>query len=293
MTERRELLAYATYRLASVLAARFSDRTASYLAGCVGWVWAQLSPRRRDVVRRHLEVILGPDYPDSEIAPQVRRAFASYGRYWAESFRLPLQDPKSIAGRLHIEGIGYLEEAVRSGRGVIVALPHLGSWDFGGAWLAAAGYRPIVVVEELKPERLFWWFVALRTEMGMRVVTTGPRAASILLRELRSGGLVALVADRDIGGHGVEVEMFGHPTRIPAGPALLALRSGAALLPVAVYEADRWGRHVAVVRPPLEVGEVSSGAGRVRMLSQRLAQEFEVLISAAPEQWHVFQPNWS
>jgi KDO2-lipid IV(A) lauroyltransferase len=170
-------------------------------------------------------------------------------------------------------------------------MPHIGGFDFGGAWLAAAGYPFTVVAETLEPPELFAFFKTLREGFGMEVVGLDASAGAALTRRLRTNGLVGLVCDRDISGTGTEVEFFGYPTQIPAGPATLALRTGATLAACAVfYEGD--GMHRGVVRPPIPVERTGSLRDDVQRITQALAHEFEHLISRAPEQWHVLQANW-
>jgi KDO2-lipid IV(A) lauroyltransferase len=178
-----------------------------------------------------------------------------------------------------------------AGNGVILALPHLGGWDFGGAWFASQGYKATVVVEPLEPPELFEWFADMRRAMGLEIVPLGPDAGTAILRRLKGGGIVGLVCDRDLAGTGVEVEFFGERTTLPSGPATLALRTGAPILPAAVYFTGRDGHH-GLVRPPLAIERTGKFREDVARVTQLLADEFEGLIRAAPWQWHLFQPNW-
>ncbi|MBW3557968.1 MAG: phosphatidylinositol mannoside acyltransferase, partial [Actinobacteria bacterium] len=185
---------------------------------------------------------------------------------------------------------GHVEDALAAGNGVIMALPHLGGWDFGGAWFASAGYPATVVVEALDPPELFEWFTRLRRASGLSVVPHGPAAGGAVLRALRRNELVGLLCDRDLARTGVEVEFFGERTTLPGGPATLALRTGAALLPTAVYFEGR--RHRGVVRPPVATDRRGRLRDDVARVTQDLADELEALIRRAPEQWHLLQPNW-
>jgi KDO2-lipid IV(A) lauroyltransferase len=172
-----------------------------------------------------------------------------------------------------------------------MALPHLGGWEFAGAWLAGKGTPPTVVAEPVDPPELFEWFTSVRRAVGMTVVELGPDAGKALLRALRHNRVVCLVCDRDISGDGIEVEFFGEHTTLPAGPATLALRTGAPLLPTAVYFRPRGGHH-AVVQPPVAARREGRLRDDVERVTQALARRFEELIRAAPEQWHLMQPNW-
>ena len=172
-----------------------------------------------------------------------------------------------------------------------MALPHLGVWDFGGAGFATAGYPATVVVETLEPPELFEWFVDFRRSLGLTVVPHGPEAGTAVLGALRRNELVGLVCDRDLERNGVEVEFFGERTTLPAGPATLALRTGAVVLPTAVY--FEGSGHRGIVRPPIPTERSGDGLrADVARITQRLASELEALIRRAPEQWHLLQPNW-
>ncbi len=189
------------------------------------------------------------------------------------------------------EGVGHVEQGLVTGKGVIMALPHLGGWDFGGAWFASAGYPATVVVEQLEPPELFEWFAAMRRDLGLTVVPHGPKAGTAVLGALKRNELVGLVCDRDLERTGVEVEFFGERTTLPAGPATLALRTGAVLLPTAVY--FQGSGHHGIVRPPIAVERSGDGLrADVARITQVLAGELEALIRRAPEQWHLLQPNW-
>ena len=147
------------------------------------------------------------------------------------------------------------------------------------------------VVESLEPPALFEFFVEFRREIGLNIVPLGPDAGNEILKALNSNQIVCLLADRDIIGDGVELEFFGEITTIPAGPATLALRTGAALIPCAVYFDGRTGHH-AVVEPPLEVVREGRLRDDVRRVTIDLAGRLEGLIRHAPTQWHLQQPNW-
>jgi KDO2-lipid IV(A) lauroyltransferase len=189
----------------------------------------------------------------------------------------------------------YGEENLRAawsaGNGVVVALPHVGSWEWGAAWLALEGMPMTAVVERLKPEQLFEWFLAQRAAMGLTGIPLGEKAGPATLQAIKSGQIVGLVSDRDLSGTGVEVTFFGERTRLPGGAVTMALRTGAALLPGAVYMGPgNW--HTGVVHPPLDTTRRGTMREDVTRLTQELATIFEGYIRRAPEQWHLYQPNW-
>lgn len=281
------LLAYqAGSRLARALPAplaTLTGRTAGF------WLTVGMAGRRQ-TVERHLQRLHGRTMGPLELRREVHRTFDSYARYWLESFRLAGMDAAALDAGMTADGIEHLDAGLAAGNGVIMALPHLGGWDFGGAWLATQGYRITVVVEPLEPPELFEWFAELRQAVGLTVIPLGPDAGRQVLRALRRNEVVGLLCDRDIDGNGVEVDLFGERTTLPAGPVTLSLRTGAAVLPTAVYfEGDR---HRGVIHPPLGFERTGDLRRDVAIGTQRLADALQAMISRAPEQWHVLQPNW-
>src|SRR5436190_9553286 len=254
------------------------------LARAIGRSAAPLLPAQRRMAARHQRRAAGRTAVDG--------VFDSYGRYWLEIFRLPAEvRAGTVAAHCTIDGYEHIEAGLARGKGVILALPHLGGWEWAGAWMALRGHRLLAVVENIEPPQLLAWFEEQRASIGIEVVTLGPDVSGIVLRALRDNRIVCLLSDRDIAGDGVEVEFFGERTTLPGGPATLALRTGATLVPAAVY--FRSGRdHLGVVRPPVPVQRLGRLREDIARITQALAQEPEILIRAAPEQWHLLQPDW-
>jgi lauroyl/myristoyl acyltransferase len=247
-------------------------------------------PRRRQV-ERNLRRVHGPRYGGLAMRRSVAATFESYARYWVESFKLPDTSPEAIDRGLIAEGWEQIVEAREQGSGAIVALPHLGGWEWAAMWATRCRDIPLtVVVESLEPPDVYEWFVSLREGLGMNVVPLGPRAGTEVLNALRDNHVVCLLCDRDISGGGIEVEFFGERTTLPGGPATLALRAGSPIFPTAIYfEGDG---HRGLVRPPLDTTRRGKLRADVERITQDLASELEVLIRRAPEQWHLLQPNW-
>jgi len=283
---------YLAYRAGALLAQALPPAVSEPIATGVGRALLHTMPGRRAMAKRHVRRASGGELDDRELDAAVAGMFDSYARYWLEMFRLPHEVRGDLDAHFDIAGFEHVEAGFAAGKGVILALPHLGGWEYAGAWFACVkGHHPLVVVEPVEPPELFEWFAAVRAAMGMEVVALGSDAAGATLKALRDNRAVALVCDRDLRGDGVEVDFFGEQTTLPAGPATLALRTGAVLLPVAVYF-RRDGGHHAVVRPPLDTSRQGSLRDDVARITQVLAHEFEALISAEPQQWHLMQPNW-
>jgi lauroyl/myristoyl acyltransferase len=269
--------------------------TAAVLAGRVPAGFGRLGAvtRKRAMVERHMRRDYGPALGGRALNRRVDETLASYARYWAESLRLPSLEPDQIRAGMTYQGLEHITAGEAAGRGTILAVAHLGGWEWAGSELAISGHDTSVVVEALDPPDLFEWFVAFRARLGMEVIPTGPAAAAACSRALAANHLLCLLCDRLVGGAtGVEVEFFGERTLLPAGPVTLALRSGAPLLPCAVYFRPRSGQHLAVIRPPVPLSRQGRLRADVQAGTQILAAELETLIRRAPTQWHLLQPNW-
>ncbi|MFE6484202.1 phosphatidylinositol mannoside acyltransferase [Streptomyces sp. NPDC057757] len=234
-----------------------------------------------------------PDATPERLAELSRAGMRSYLRYWMESFRLPAWSAERVRTGVEVTDLHHLTDGIASDKGVILALPHMGNWDLAGAWVTTALDTPFTTVaERLKPESLYDRFVAYREGLGMEVLPhSGGTAFGTLARRLRDGGLVCLVAERDLSASGVEVEFFGEATRMPAGPALLAQQTGALLLPVTLWYDDSTvmrGR----VHPPVEVPGTGDRAEKTSVMTQALADAFATGIADHPEDWHMLQRLW-
>jgi KDO2-lipid IV(A) lauroyltransferase len=248
---------------------------------------------RRNLVRAHLRRIYGPAMSEVALSLRVDETFASYGRYWAESLRLPSLTAEEVEAGMSFRGMDHLQTALVRGRGAILALPHLGGWDWGGMWLARSQWPVSVVVEALRPPEVFAWFVEFRRRLGMEVIPLDHAAGAASMKALRTGRALCLLSDRLVGGTpGVEVDLFGAPTRLPAGPVTLAIRTGAPVLPCAVYFDSGSSGHLAVVEAPLDLERHGRFREDVARGTQQLAQRLQDLISRAPTQWHMLQPIW-
>ncbi|MEU9214068.1 phosphatidylinositol mannoside acyltransferase [Streptomyces sp. NPDC048415] len=234
-----------------------------------------------------------PDASPERLAELSKAGMRSYLRYWMESFRLPAWSEERVKSGFEPKDVHHLTDALASDKGVILALPHMGNWDLAGAWVTTKLETPFTTVaERLKPESLYDRFVAYREGLGMEVLPhSGGTAFGTLARRLRDGGLICLVAERDLSASGVEVKFFGEATRMPAGPALLAQQTGALLLPVTLWYDDSpvmRGR----VHPPVDVPETGTRAEKTSVMTQALADAFATGIADHPEDWHMLQRLW-
>ena len=238
-----------------------------------------------------------PEASPAELDALVRDALRSYARYWCEMFRLRAEDAPLVRATMdeHMTGTAPFFEALDAGRGVVFAVPHSGNWDAAGLWVVETlrdlGREPAftTVVQRLRPESVYRRFVGFREALGFEVVAAedGAAAHRALSRRLRAGGVVCLVADRDLTGSGVDVSFFGEPARFPTGPARLALLTGAVLMPAYPhFTPDGW---TAPIAEPVPVADRAA----VAKATQAVADAFARLIAAAPADWHALQPIWT
>lgn len=287
LTEKASLYAYrAGWTIVRRLPARAAYGTFRAIADIMWW-------RRRASVRQleaNLARVAGP--LDEKMLRDLSRAgVRSYTRYWCDAFRLPDWSREEIIRRVRPVHAERLSDPIAAGRGVVVALPHMGNWDLAGAWACLTVAPLMTVAERLKPEELYTTFLAFRQDLGMIVLPHrggNGNNLDVLAEHLNGGGLVTLPADRDLSRRGVPVRVFGETTRMPAGPALLAMRTGAVLLPATLSYEDTEPHHRLVIRfhEPIEPTE---GTDRLATTTQRLADAFAEGISDHPADWHMLQ----
>jgi len=231
-----------------------------------------------------------PDITSLDLDLLVFTAMRSYMRYWCDTFRFPDWSPERVRGTVTVTNEHLLLDAISAKTGVIVSLPHAGNWDHAGAYFCAKGIPLVTVAERLKPEKLFLKFLQYRQAMGMEVLPLDGRVLGTLAQRLRQGALVALVADRDLSRTGIDVEFFGGPSRMPAGPALLALKTNAPLITAFVSYTDSG---IQIDFKLIILPSAGSEAQKVSEIVQMTAKHFEEGISEHPEDWHMLQRIWT
>jgi len=231
-----------------------------------------------------------PNMTEQDSDQLVFNAMRSYMRYWCDTFRFPDWSTQRVRETVTVKNEHLLLDAIAEKTGVIVCLPHAGNWDHAGAYFCAKGIHLVTVAEHLKPEKLFLKFLSYRQAMGMEVLPLDGRVLGTLAQRLRQGALVALVADRDLSRSGIDVTFFGGPARMPAGPALLAMKTSAPLITAFVSYTDS-GIHIDFN----EVAIPNSGSDEDRVLEvvQIMAKQFEDGISEHPQDWHMLQRIWT
>jgi KDO2-lipid IV(A) lauroyltransferase len=254
-------------------------------------LWRRQGPAVQQL-EANLSRVLGPAGSGAQLRRLSHDAMRSYLRYWLEVFRLPVIPPEDIMSRMRFYGrqdevaLGHMA----AGRGVIFALPHMGNYEQAGAWIVRRGAGSFTTVaERLTSAAVYDRFLAFRESLGMEVLphTGGSGPFGVLARRLRQGRLVCLVCDRDLSASGVEVQFFGEPARMAAGPAALAVQTGAALMPVTLwFQGEDWA---ARIYPEIPVPPGGDTREKIASMSQRMAACFEHGISEHPQDWHMLQ----
>lgn len=294
----RDRLTYWLYAGAWALVRRLPEAVAYRLFDlAAAFMW-----RRRGTSVARLQANLRRARPQAsapELAALTRAGLRSYLRYWCDAFRLPDWDADRVVSTVRVEGEHLMRANVGDGtRGAVAALMHMGNWDHAGAWATLTGAPVVTVAERLRPERLYERFVDYRQGLGMEILPlTGGDGDLVdtMSRRLRAGGFVPLLADRDLRTSGIQVDLLGEATRMPPGPAMLALRTGAALLPVSIWHEPGAGRVPTLVirfHDPVDVPAEGRTREKVTAMTQQVADVFGDAIRAHPEDWHMLQPLW-
>jgi phosphatidylinositol dimannoside acyltransferase len=285
-----ETATYLAYRLMNWLGPILPTRGGRRLYEASGRLLFRLVPPLRATVAANQAQVLGRPPEDPLVQASTREAFALYARYWFDAFHVLAWDDDRVAEHFRFDGIEHVEKGLADGKGVVIALPHTGNWDVGGLAMALRVAPVVSVAEHLKPEALFELFLEHRRRLQMEIIDlASDHVGRQLTKRLEENRIVALVADRDLSGGGVEVEMFGRTRRMPAGPALLALSSGAPLLSGPTFTTpDGW----VEVLTPVSIEPTGKRKDDIIMLTRALAAAFEQAIASAPSDWHLFQPGW-
>ena len=240
-------------------------------------------------LRSNLQRVIPGNGPDA-MDQLMREAVSSSMRYWCDTFRCSDWSKSRISTTVTATREELLTEPMKDGRGVVVALPHAGNWDHAGFYFCGMGFPLVTVAERVKPEALFNRFLEYRQSMGMEVLALDGRSMGTLMQRAREGALIALVSDRDLSRSGVDVTFFGHPARMPAGAALLAIRTGIPLITASVSYTNT-GIHIEF--NSVAIPSQGTEAERVTTVVQECADQFARGIAKHPQDWHMLQRIWT
>jgi KDO2-lipid IV(A) lauroyltransferase len=267
---------------------RISEKRAENLFSRLGsWMFSK-NGKSVQRLRTNLTRVI-PAINQVELDDLTRRGVLSYMRYWMETFRSPDWSKERILSTVTVSNEHLLMDPIRNRTGVVVSLPHAGNWDHAGSYFCSRGAQLVTVAEVLKPRALFEKFLAFRQAIGMEVLPLDSRAFPTLLQRARDGRLIALVADRDLSSSGIDVKFFGGVARMPAGPAIVAIRTGIPLVTAFVSYTDS-GIHVDLKE--IAIPDGTDEESRVRATVQLCADNFAAGIKSHPEDWHMMQRIW-
>lgn len=282
------MLGAVVYRIVRWLARRLPRPVGYRLARAVGSVFYVLTPGKRRAVLDNLTRVLGDR---GKARPLVRRVFCNFGMYLFDFFRSERLTEESVRRLVHIENPEHVERAYRSGRGAICLTGHLGHWELGGQLLALIGYPLTAVVLPHRSPKVDELFIAERKVAGLNPVPVGI-AVRECYKALRRGELVALVGDWDTTESGIEIEFFGGKVTLPKGPAAMAVRTGAMIVPGCVIRDRGYDFTLHTLEPfePVRTGD----RRRDELETAKLCRDaLENFVARWPEQWFMFRRIWS
>ncbi len=290
-TKRMKVVYYA-FIAANWVIGKVPIRITRWFAKFGGLAYFYMFPRKRRQVLKNMRRALGPDASDRQVRDTAKRACRYYADYWVDLFWLPTLSREYVLQRFDTINQEPLERAVADGKGVLIVLPHYGSWEAGAVYLASLG-RFAAVAEILKPRELFDLFCRLRKGVGIDIFPYDKKAETRerMVDALGSGTILALLCDRDLKGGGVEVEFFGERTTLPPGPASLALRSGSPIICVTTRNLDD-GTWIGHATEPIYLDGSGDRETAIQNAMQEVARRLEELIREDPAQWHMFMPAW-
>ena len=289
MSGAKDFLSAQLYLIGWKIVQSLPEKSAYKLFEKLGKIFYDRNGKSVQRFRSNLKVVK-PTAGSQDLEKLVINGISSYFRYWCDTFRFPSWNKEKIIRTVTVTNENLLKDPIAAGTGVIVALPHSGNWDHAGAYFCAQGIPLVTVAERLKPEKLFQKFLTYREAIGMEVLALDSNTLPTLSNRLEAGKLIALVADRDFSKNGVEVDFFGRKAKMPIGPAVLSLRTGAPLI-TAQVSYNPTGIQIDFLGPltPRIQGSLEE---RAKDLVQQCAENFEAGIGKQPEDWHMLQRIW-
>ena len=280
---------YLLYLLAWKLIGYLPEKSAYKLANLASdWIYKKNGKgikRLRSNYRR-----VRPNISEVELEALTKLGMRSYMRYWFDTFRLNKWSKERIIQTTKVNDEHLLRDPIAKKLGCIVALPHAGNWDHAAAYFCSTGINLTTVVEQLKPEAIFKKFLDYRQSIGIEAISHKEKSVPILTQRLKDGKLIALIADRDMSRNGVEVDFLGGVAKMPSGPALLALKTGAPL--ITAYISYLPSGIEIFFDKTISLPTSGSEAEKIKLITQSIADNFARKIRENPVDWHMLQRIW-
>jgi KDO2-lipid IV(A) lauroyltransferase len=288
-----ERLVVILFRGASEVLSRIPTRVSEPVAAALFRLGYHAWPQKRAIIHRNTSHVLDLPESDPRVARLARAIYASYARFALELIRLPslpIDEPTRLmlmSGPDHEAFLALWERCQTEGRGIIAVSGHIGSIEvFAGAY-AARGIPTYGLADDSAFPELFALLTRTRARWGVTIIPW--RRLRDIFRVMRDPVVLGMVVDWGYRAEDVPVRLMGAWTTLPAGPATLAARSGALIVPV-VARRQRDGRYSPEMADPIEVRDGSAAA--ISEATQSIADALETMVRAAPEQWHTFKPMW-
>jgi len=262
------------------------------IARAVGDLSYLFQARSRRHVKDNMRHVLGPSADEKEVSRATREVFRNVTRYYADLIRLPRIDPHRLLEQgLNVHGLENLKNALAQGKGVVLVSAHYGNPELTVQALAAIDVYAYVLTEPLQPRQLSDLTHRLRSTHGHIYRPVSMSSVKGALRYLRQGKLVAILCDRDIQKTGQLLPLCGCPARFPVGAAMLAVRTGAQVVP-AFSQRRGPGRNEVWIEPPLSLERTGDEEHDVRAITEKILARFEEYLRRDPGQWMVLEPVW-
>jgi lauroyl/myristoyl acyltransferase len=231
-----------------------------------------------------------PNISERELEELTKDGMRSYLRYWFDTFRLNKWSKSRIIETTFVVRENLLRDPIETKEGCIIALPHAGNWDHAAAYFCSTGIPLTAVVEKLKPEAIFKKFLAYRQSIGIEAISHREKTIPILIERLNQGKLIALVADRDMSRNGIEVNFLGGIAKMPAGPAILAIKTGSPLVTAYIRYLNK-GIELTFDET-IKLPVAGSEEEQIKIVTQSMADNFAKRIKDSPVDWHMLQRIW-
>lgn len=287
----RYAVVYALMRLMIVISGIVPRKAWIRFCGRLGVVAYWFAHQSRSLVKQNLSMIYGRERSEKEIAGMSREVFVMLGRNGGEVIRgFNIYNQETLMKMRVLHGIEYVEAAHKKGKGVLLLTAHIGAFEFVATELATRGFQPMIVVTPLKDRRLNDLLLRQRNRFGALIVDRGKETVK-LLRNLKAGGMVMILIDQDTKVKSRFVNFFGKPCATPIGATILAMRTGAAVVPMFIHLRDDLLQEMNCY-PEIPVVNTGDEEADLVTNTQRFSDAIEAEVRRYPTQWPWMHERW-